>query len=161
MRPRSEDRKDILLYIDNSHSMRGKMLLAKTIAINLIKTRGRHQLGIVVFGSRGYIILEPTHDEGALVDEVIRIGTFGRTNMLDGLKASRKALKGGNKHIVLISDGRSNIGSEEQVLEVAHKIAMTTRISTICIGDSNLMKEIARVGRGRYHNVDPNILRNK
>jgi len=96
-----------------------------------------------------------------LVDEVIRIGTFGRTNMLDGLKASRKALKGGNKHIVLISDGRSNIGSEEQVLEVTHEIAMTTRISTICIGDSNLMRDVARIGRGRYHNVDPNILRNK
>lgn len=161
VRPRSEDKKDIILCIDNSHSMSGKMLLAKAITLKLIKTRCQHQLGIVVFGSRGYIILEPTHNEDALVDEVIRIGTFGRTNMLDGLKASRKALKGSNKHIILISDGRSNIGSEEEVLQVTRKIAMTTRISTICIGDNNLMKEIAQMGRGRYHNVDPNTLRNK
>ncbi len=161
VRPRSEDRKDIMLCIDNSHSMCGKMLLSKAIIVNLIKTRGQHQLGIVVFGSRGYIILEPTHDEGALVDEVIGIGTFGRTNMLDGLKASGKALKGDNKHIILISDGRSNIGSEAEVLQVTREIAMTTRISTICIGDSNLMKEIAIMGRGRYHSVDPNILKNR
>ncbi|MDD2665725.1 MAG: VWA domain-containing protein [Methanocellales archaeon] len=161
VRPRSEDKKDIILCMDNSHSMSGKMLLAKAIALNLIKTRGRHQLGIVAFGNRGYLILEPTHDEGALVDEVIRIGTFGKTNMLDGLKASRKALKGDNKHIILISDGCSNIGSEEELLQMTREIAMATRISTICIGDSNLMKEIARMGRGRYHNIDPNTLRNK
>jgi Mg-chelatase subunit ChlD len=161
VRPRSEDKKDIILCIDNSHSMCGKMLLSKAIAINLIKTRARHQLGIVVFGSSGYIILEPTHDEDALVDEVIRIGTFGRTNMLDGLKASRKALKGNNKHIILISDGCSNIGSEEEVLRVTGEIAMTTRISAVCVGDSNLMKEIARMGRGRYNSIDPSTLRNK
>jgi len=161
VRPRSEDKKDIILCIDNSHSMCGKMLLTKTIALNLIKTRGQHQLGVVVFGSSGYIILKPTHDEGALVDEVIRIGTFGKTNMMDGLKVSRKALKGNNKHIILISDGRSNVGSEEEVLQVTRDIAMATRISTICIGDNNLMKEIARMGRGRYHTIDPNILRNK
>ena len=111
--------------------------------------------GILGFNTDVHRISDLTADHNALISAVSKLRpTGGTTKMKDAIEQAYAMLKANNakrKHIVLLSDGKSD-GAESAFLELAAQIAEASiSITTIAIGDANkqLLTQVAETGDGR------------
>ena len=163
MTPR--ERKDavaIVFVLDTSGSMANYVGARQKIqlAIEGVRTGIRNLdeedvAGILGFNTDVHRISDLTSDHSALISAVSKLRpTGGTTKIKDATEDAYEMLKANaakRKHIVLLSDGKSD-GAESAFLELAAQIAESRiSITTIAIGDANkqLLTQVAETGGGR------------
>lgn len=163
MTPR--ERKDavaIVFVLDTSGSMANYVGARQKIqlAIEGVRTGIRNLdeedvAGILGFNTDVHRISDLTSNHSALISAVSKLRpTGGTTKIKDATEDAYEMLKANEskrKHIVLLSDGKSD-GTESDFLELAAQIAEARiSITAIAVGDANrqLLTQVAETGGGR------------
>lgn len=169
----AEDRKDAVLtfVIDVSGSMNRENrlgLVKRSLRLLVDELRPTDEVGIVVYGSRAHVILEPTSAEEpeTILAAIDRLRPEGSTNAEEGLRlayqmATRAYRPGAINRVILLSDGVANVGNTgpEAILNVIRdQVAQGVTLSTVGFGMGNyndvLMERLADDGNGNYAYVD-------
>ncbi|MGC9064146.1 MAG: VWA domain-containing protein, partial [bacterium] len=154
----------LVLVIDASGSMSGqegdlsKEELAKEAAqlvVDLLKDSD--EVGIIAF-DHSYQWIVPiisTKEKEKIEKEIAKIQPGGGTAMYPPLESayqSLKDIKARVKHIIVLSDGQTEPGDFNSLIKKMRLSDIT--LSTVAVGtdaDTNLMKNIAEWGNGRYY----------
>ena len=163
---------NLVFVIDISGSMNRENrlgLVKKALHILLDELHEGDRVGIVVYGSNGRILLEPTDIEQreTLEQAIDALGPGGSTNAFEGLDLAytmaRRTYEAGKvNRLILCSDGVANNGASteaERMLEMIRKSSDEgITLSTIGFGMGNyndvLMEKLANKGDGNYYYVD-------
>ncbi|MBI5789478.1 MAG: VWA domain-containing protein [Candidatus Schekmanbacteria bacterium] len=162
----------LVVLIDRSSSMEGmKMDMARKATVRIMKElRDSDMLGLVLFDSKyedvtGFRMLWGNRD-----DMTTKIGMLaarkGGTNLYPAIEHAYDLLQNASsasaqapvqiKHILILSDGRTY--KDKSFEQLARKIsAAGITISTLALGqeaDAKLLTNIAREGRGLFHQPD-------
>ena len=167
------DRMDasLVFVIDVSGSMdrQNRLGLVKK-ALNLLvnELRPTDDVGIVVYGSQGKVLLEPTSGEDTveIMNAISKLAPEGSTNAEEGLRlgyemANRMLEPGRITRVILLSDGVANVGrtGHDSILKEVRRYADDEiTLSTVGFGIGNfndvLMEQLANDGDGNYGYVD-------
>jgi Ca-activated chloride channel family protein len=141
-------------------------LVKKALALLLDQLRGDDRVALVVYGSRGRVLLEPTSDRDAIRRAIEQLRPEGSTNAEEGLRlaydlAARHLRRGAIHRVILCSDGVANVGrtSADSILDQIRRSAdQGIELTTVGFGMGNyndtLMERLADTGNGRYAYVD-------
>ncbi len=141
-------------------------LVKRALHLLLDQLRSGDQVGLVVYGSRGQVVLEPTNDHPAVRRALDRLTTGGSTNAEEGLLlgydlARRHYRPESINRLVLCSDGVANVGrtGPESILDrVGREAGDGIELTTVGFGMGNyndvLMEQLADRGDGNYAYVD-------
>ncbi len=170
---RPEDRKDAVLtfVIDISGSMdRGDRLglVKQTLQLLVEELRPTDKIGIVVYGSRGQVHLEPTpvSESNKILNAIGKLRPGGATNAEEGLvlayqQASRHFERGAINRVILCSDGVANVGNtgpDSIMAQIEEHAENGIYLTTVGFGMGNyndvLMEQLADTGDGFYAYVD-------
>lgn len=168
-----EDRKDasltFVIDVSGSMDMENRLGAVKEALSKLVETlRPMDQVGIVVYGSRGEVILNPTpvSERQTILSAIQQLQPTGSTNAEEGLQlgyqmASKAFLQGGINRVILCSDGVANVGNTgpDKILESIREYASQgIQLTTVGFGMGNynevLMEQLADDGDGFYAYVD-------
>jgi Mg-chelatase subunit ChlD len=176
--PEPQEREPIALYlvIDRSNSMGysstqamvhngEKMEYAKRAALAVLDQLGPKDLvGAIAFDSLPTELgpLRPVGESrSALATKIQQLQYGGGTDFKDALDDARRHLiESGRrvKHIILLTDGDTNRGSEDHVELIAALSRAEITVTTIRIGDDNanlkLLDAISRGTGGDFHHVE-------
>ena len=169
----SEHRKDAILtfVIDVSGSMSQENrleLVKKALTLLVNQLRPTDKVGIVVYGSRGRLVLPHTGIEqrGKILAAINSLAPGGSTNAEEGLRigydlAWRNASVNHINRVILCSDGVANVGKtgpDAILKEIRTYVNKGIRLSTVGFGMGNyndvLMERLADTGDGSYAYVD-------
>jgi Mg-chelatase subunit ChlD len=150
----------IVLLIDRSGSMVGeKLTFAKQAALAVVdKLSENAQVGVIAFdaGFDWILPLQPLDDKKAIAAKISALGAGGGTRFYPALEDAYYALGNSDaaaKHLILLTDGNST--DPTQLPAWLQRIAERhITVSTVAIGrsvDEKMLREIARVGAGRFH----------
>jgi Mg-chelatase subunit ChlD len=154
----------LMIVMDVSGSMGGgpggasKMDLAKEAALAAVELLGEYdQVGVLSFDDHNQWMIHPTFasDLAPIEDAISRMQPGGGTEIYPALKEGFEAvvpLDAKVKHIILLTDGEAPRGPYEELAKQMNAAQVT--LSTVGIGadaDTNLLKELAQLGRGRYY----------
>jgi len=148
---------ELILVIDRSGSMMGPNIVnARNAGIAAVRAlRPDSRVGVVAFSGEADLVVPPVPMTRA--DEVTRaiagIRAGGGTNLAAALNAATNIVTEDDRylhHVILMSDGESHPGP---AIAAANALRYTgATITAITLGPRvNLMREISRIGRGRYH----------
>ncbi len=152
----------LMFVIDTSGSMANfvganqKIQLAIEGVRTAVRTLDNEDMaGVISFGAKIGQKISPTTKHEMIIREVGKLRPTGGTKMYPALKQAFENLKkvdAKQKHIILLSDGRSDGDFDTLASQIA---ANQIYITTISIGDAAemLMKEIAELGKGTYLSV--------
>lgn len=141
-------------------------LVKRSLALLIGQLRPDDRLALVVYGSRGRVLLEPTSDHGAIRRAIEQLRPEGSTNAEEGLRlayelAARYHRPGTINRVILCSDGVANVGatSAGSILDrIRHHAEQGIELTTLGFGMGNyndvLMEQLANRGNGRYAYVD-------
>ncbi len=168
-----EHRKDATLtfVIDVSGSMQRENrlgLVKKALNILVDQLRPTDKVGIVVYGSRGRLVLPHTGIErrSEILAAINALTPGGSTNAEEGLRigydlAWRNASVNHINRVILCSDGVANVGKtgpDEILKEISTYVQRGITLSTVGFGMGNyndvLMERLADTGNGSYAYVD-------
>ena len=159
-----------VIDVSGSMNMENRLgLVKKSLRMLVGQMDSADTIGIVVYGSRARVVLEPI--SGAESERVLAaidsLSPEGATNAQEGIElayrmASRSFREGGINRVILCSDGVANMGQAtgadsifERVKEEANQ---GITISAIGFGMGNyndvLMERLAQIGNGNYYYVD-------
>jgi Ca-activated chloride channel family protein len=167
------DRKpaSLVFVIDVSGSMAREDRLAlvkRALRILVDELRPSDSVGIVVYGSNGRVLLDPTWAENRrrILDAIDGLYPDGSTNAEEGLllgyeMARREYRRGAINKIILCSDGVANVGrtGAESIFDrVRREADEGIELTTVGFGMGNyndvLMEQLADKGDGNYYYVD-------
>jgi Ca-activated chloride channel family protein len=165
------DRKSAVLtfVVDVSGSMAYENRLAlvrRALGLLLAELRPDDRVGLVVYGSRGRVVLDHTSDLAAIHRAVASLHPEGATNAEEGLAlayelAGRGFREGAINRVILCSDGVANVGATgpESILErIGAEARRGIELTTVGFGMGNyndvLMEQLANRGDGAYAYVD-------
>ena len=167
LEPHTEERSegyDLMLAVDASHSMEAldftvagnqvsRMQVVKGVMGRFIEGRHDDRVGLIIFGSRAFVLSPLTLDREAvrhLLDDLVpRIAGDG-TAMGDALGLGVKKLRErppGSRVLVLIADGENTAGTIPPL--VAAQLAAREGIRIYAIGVGSDRKEVPIVENGR------------
>jgi Ca-activated chloride channel family protein len=168
-----EHRKDAILtfVVDVSGSMKKENrlgLVKKALNILVDQLRPTDKVGIVVYGSRGRLVLPHTGIEqrSQILAAINSLSPSGSTNAEEGLRigydlAWRNASVNHINRVILCSDGVANVGNtgpDEILQEIRTYVNKGITLSTVGFGMGNyndvLMERLADTGNGSYAYVD-------
>lgn len=161
----------LVLVIDRSGSMsapvagttKSQQEVAGEAAVLALSTLYPQDLvGVVAFDDTAKLVVDvQLNSDPARVASLIRsINPGGGTDIYAGLDlayrklAPMRADDAAIKHIILLTDGQSQVGNYIKLAGQMNAAGIT--VSTIGVGDghnSQLLKQIARMGQGNYHGV--------
>ncbi|MCE2462384.1 MAG: von Willebrand factor type A domain-containing protein [Dehalococcoidia bacterium] len=169
----AEERKDasLIFVIDVSGSMAREDrlgLVKRSLGLLVDELRPMDQVGIVVYGSQGRVLLEPTSgaNKEAIMEAVNALSPDGATNAAEGLVLGYKmAVKEVQSEritrVILLSDGVANVGNtgSGSILNlIKGYVEEGVTLSTVGFGMGNyndiLMEQLANDGNGTYAYVD-------
>jgi Ca-activated chloride channel family protein len=169
----TDQRKDAVLtfVIDVSGSMNRENrlgLVKQALELLVEELRPTDQVGIVVYGSRGRVVLEPTpaSNGSQIMAAINSLRSEGSTNAEEGLvlaykMASRAFRSDAINRVILCSDGVANVGrtGPDSILKEIRKHADgDITLSTVGFGMGNyndiLLEQLADDGDGNYAYVD-------
>ena len=170
---RPEERKDasLVFAIDVSGSMGRENrlgLVQRSLRLLVDQLRPTDEVGIVVYGSQGHVLLEPTSGQNkeAIMEAVNRLTPGGSTYVEEGLRlayemAVPRVQPGRITRVLLLSDGVGNVGrtGSDSILEqIRSHVEEGVTLTTVGFGMGNyndiLMERLANDGNGTYHYVD-------
>ena len=168
-----EARKEAVLTfvidISGSMDMENRLGAVKSALRGLVESlRPTDQVGIVVYGSRGQVVLEPTFIENreTILAAIESLAPGGSTNAEEGLVlgyqlATQAFRPGAINRVILCSDGVANVGNTgaESILKSIRQHAREgITLTTVGFGMGNyndtLMERLADEGDGFYAYVD-------
>lgn len=159
----------LIFVVDVSGSMQQENrlgLVKRSLELLLDQLQPEDQVGLVVYGSRGQVLLEPTSDKYAIERSIQRLVPNGSTNAEEGLTlaydlATSYRRRGAINRIILCSDGVANVGrtGPESILQrIQNGADQGVELTTIGFGMGNyndvLMEQLADQGDGSYAYVD-------
>ena len=169
----SEHRKDanLTFVIDVSGSMEKENrleLVKKALTLLVDQLRPTDKVGIVVYGSRGRLVLPHTDltQRSEILAAINSLKPGGSTNAEEGLRigydlAWRNASVNHINRVILCSDGVANVGKtgpDEILKEIRAYVKKEITLSTVGFGMGNyndvLMEQLANTGDGNYAYVD-------
>ena len=169
----AESRKDatLIFTIDVSGSMEREdrlELVKKSLRLLVDELRPTDEVGIVIYGSSGQVLLEPTsgEDKDENKDAIDELRPGGSTFVADGLRLAYKMAvdnveEGRITRVIVLSDGVGNVGdtgSESILRQVQEHVDRGVTLTTVGFGMGNyndvLMEQLANDGDGTYHYVD-------
>jgi len=149
----------LVLVIDKSGSMAGrKMELTKDAAVAAVNVISERDLvGVLEFDHTWEWAspLKPPHNKQEIRNLISGIQASGGTNIYSALEEAFNVLtktKARTKHIILLTDGRSQAGDYKALLEKISREFIT--VSTVAVGagaDRELLDNISSWGRGRSY----------
>ena len=170
---RPEERKDasLVFAIDVSGSMGRENrlgLVQRSLRLLVDQLRPTDEVGIVIYGSNGHVLLEPTSggNKEAIMEAVNRLTPGGSTYVEEGLRlayemAVPRVQPGRITGVILLSDGVGNVGrtGSDSILEqIRSHVEEGVTLTTVGFGMGNyndiLMERLANDGNGTYHYVD-------
>ena len=168
-----EDRKDatLIFTIDVSGSMAREdrlELVKRSLRLLVGQLREGDQVGIVVYGSTGSVLLEPTsgRDKDEILSAIDRLRPGGSTYVEQGLKLAYGMAVGEVERdritrVIVLSDGVGNVGntgSDSILKQVEQNVDEGVTLTTVGFGMGNyndvLMEQLANDGDGAYYYVD-------
>ncbi len=168
-----EDRKDatLIFTIDVSGSMAREDrlgLVKRSLRLLVDQLREGDKVGIVVYGSTGSVLLEPTsgRDKDEILSAIDRLQPGGSTYVEQGLKlayemAVREVERDRITRVIVLSDGVGNVGntgSDSILKQVEQNVEEGVTLTTVGFGMGNyndvLMEQLANDGDGAYYYVD-------
>ena len=161
----------LVFVIDVSGSMARENrlgLVKRALRLLVDELRPTDQVGIVVYGTRGRVVLEPISGEykESILEAINALEPEGATNAEQGLRlayemAGRLVATDRITRVILLSDGVANVGhtgSGSILDQVAGYVDEGITLSTIGFGMGNyndvLMERLANDGNGNYAYVD-------
>ena len=169
----AEERKDatLIFTIDVSGSMgrEDRLGLVKQSLRRLVdELRTTDKVGIVTYGSRGSVLLEPTdgEDKARIMMAIDSLQPNGSTFVEDGLRlayrmASGEVEPGRITRVIVLSDGVGNVGNtgaESILRQIRENVDQGITLTTVGFGMGNyndiLMEQLANDGDGSYHYID-------
>jgi Ca-activated chloride channel family protein len=159
----------LIFVVDVSGSMDRESrlgLVKRSLGLLLDRLREDDRVGLVVYGSRGEVLLEPTGDLEAIRAAIERLTPGGSTNAEEGLAlaydlAERHLRAGAIHRIVLCSDGVANVGrtGPDSILgRIGASAERGIELTAVGFGMANyndiLMEQLADRGDGHYAYVD-------
>ena len=141
-------------------------LVRRALDLLLDELAPEDRVGLVVYGSRGRVLLRHTRDLEEIREAIARLVPEGSTNAEEGLRlaydlADQGYRQGAINRIVLCSDGVANVGATgpESILErIGTEARRGIELTTVGFGMGNyndaLMEQLADQGDGSYHYVD-------
>jgi Ca-activated chloride channel family protein len=152
----------MVLVIDKSGSMGGiKMEMAKDAARAAVELLGpKDKVGVIAFDADTFWIAEvqSAANKGHVIDKISTIEAGGGTIMGPPMESAYEALQSTPaklKHIIVLTDGVSEPADFPGIAQNMTQAKMTC--STVAVGDDcdfELLKEIARIGNGRYYQAE-------
>jgi Mg-chelatase subunit ChlD len=148
---------ELVLVIDRSSSMSGiKMMQARNASVAAIEAlRDDARVGVVAFSGGADRVMAPVgmDQRQDAISFVRGVHASGGTNIGAALNAANAVMSSDPRyihHVILLSDG---VSAPAPAIGAAQALAgRGVSISAITLGPRNdLMAEIARIGRGRYH----------
>ena len=168
-----EARKDATLVfaIDVSGSMAREdrlELVKRSLRLLVNELRPADEVGIVVYGDRGSVLLKPTDggESRAILRAIDALQPGGSTYVEDGLRlayemASKRVRSGRITRVLLLSDGVGNVGrtgADSILAQIRSHVDKGVTLTTVGFGMGNyndiLMERLANDGDGTYHYVD-------
>ena len=168
-----EDRKDatLIFAIDVSGSMGREDrlgLVKRSLRLLVDQLRPTDEVGIVIYGSRGSVLLEPTDggEKRSIMAAIDRLAPSGSTYVEEGLTlayrlAAGQVKRGRITRVILLSDGVGNVGhtgSDSILRQIRSYVDQGVTLTTVGFGMGNyndiLMEQLANDGDGTYHYVD-------
>ncbi len=172
---------EMVLAIDTSASMkslqrgRSKLDRVKEMAARFVRSREVDRIGLVAFAGDA-LMVAPLTDDYALIEDFIEDLTFGMlssgTAIGDAVAAATNILKegeGGERIIILLSDGVNNSGDIEPLDAASIAKTFGIRVYTIEEGrtvehmmarmqgdygaDTDLLREVAKLTGGRHFKI--------
>jgi Ca-activated chloride channel family protein len=164
-------RKDatLVFVVDVSGSMAREdriQLVKQALHLLLDQLGAGDRVGLVVYGSQGRVLLEPSGDLRAVRRAIDRLSTGGSTNAEEGLLlgyqlARRHFRPESINRLVLCSDGVANVGNtgpESILARIGREAEDGIELTTVGFGMGNyndvLMEQLADQGDGNYAYVD-------
>ena len=161
----------LIFVIDVSGSMNeDNRLGAVKQALNMLvnSLRPTDKIGIVVYGSQGRVVLEPTEigQTGEIRDAINSLEPDGSTNAEEGLRLAYEMASANYdpnriNRLILCSDGVANVGitGPDAILETVRQQANEgITLTTVGFGMGNyndvLMEQLANDGDGQYYYAD-------
>jgi Ca-activated chloride channel family protein len=141
-------------------------LVKASLGLLIDELRPDDRVALVVYGSRGRVVLAPTADKEALRAAILGLHPDGSTNAEEGLAlgydlASAALRPGAINRVILASDGVANVGATgpDSILARARaEAARGVELTTLGFGMGNyndvLMERLADDGDGRYAYLD-------
>jgi Ca-activated chloride channel homolog len=167
----AENRKPAVLtfVVDVSGSMDREnrlVLVKKALGLLLGQLHGSDKVGLVIYGDRGQVLLEPSSDREAIRRAIDRLAPGGSTNAEEGLTlaydvAGRAFRPGAINRIILCTDGVANVGNTgpESILKrIGAEARRGIELTSLGFGMGNyndvLLEQLADKGDGRYAYID-------
>ena len=169
----SDARKDATLVfaIDVSGSMGREDrlgLVKRSLRLLVDELRPTDEVGIVIYGSVGSVLLEPTDggEKRSIINAIDSLAPGGSTFAEDGLRiayemAAERVRPGRVTRVILLSDGVANVGNTgpDSILKQIRKhVDEGVMLTTVGFGMGNfndvLMEQLANDGDGSYYYVD-------
>ena len=169
----SHNRKDatLIFTIDVSGSMGSEDrlgLVQRSLSLLVEELRPADKVGIVVYGSRGSVLLEPTsgQDKANIMRAIYELRAGGSTFVEEGLRlaydmAHYELDPNRITRVILLSDGVANVGETgaDAILErIQRSVDKGVTLTTVGVGrgDFNdvLMEQLANDGDGAYYYMD-------
>jgi Ca-activated chloride channel family protein len=115
---------------------------------------------VIAFDSQPYPVVNLTkvEDKQAIIRQVESIQALGGTNMYPGLRMAHQWLQASDaqiKHIIVLSDGRSEDGDFRGIARSIRDSGMT--LTVVAVGDDAdipMMRMLADIGGGRVYAAD-------
>lgn len=152
----------LALVIDKSGSMSGvKLDLTREAAAATVDfLSDRDSVGVVAFDSQASPVVPITkvEDKKSIIRQIESIQAVGGTNMYPGLRMAHEWLQASDaqiKHIILLSDGRSEDGDFRGIARTIRDAGTT--LTSVAVGedaDIPMMTMLADIGGGRFYAVD-------
>ena len=169
----AEERKDatLIFTIDVSGSMGREDrlgLVKQSLRLLVDELRDTDKVGVVTYGSRGSVLLEPTdgEDKARIMTAIDLLQPNGSTFVEDGLRLAYKMASGEVEpgritRVIVLSDGVGNVGNtgaESILRQIRENVEQGITLTTVGFGMGNyndvLMEQLANDGDGSYHYVD-------
>jgi Ca-activated chloride channel homolog len=159
----------LTFVVDVSGSMdqENRLVLVKRALYELLDNlREDDRVGLVVYGSNGEVLLEPSTEHEEIRAAVDRLSAGGSTNAEEGLVlayglADRFREDGLINRVILCSDGVANVGRtgpKSILMRIKGFADNGIELTTVGFGMGNyndvLMEQLADTGDGRYGYVD-------
>ncbi len=169
--PENRKAANLVFVVDVSGSMNREDrlgLVRKALRMLVDNLESHDEVGIVVYGSRGRVVLEPTsiQDKEKILSAIEWLRPEGATNAEEGLRlgyqmAEKNFEKGKINRIILCSDGVANVGvtKAEDILKwIKRHAEKGITLTTVGFGMGNyndiLMEKLGNKGNGFYAYVD-------
>ena len=169
----ADARKDasLVFAIDVSGSMEREErlgLVKRSLMLLVDELRPTDEVGVVVYGSNGRVLLEPTDggETRVIMSAIESLRSGGSTYAEEGLRlaygmAAGLVKPGRITRVILLSDGVANVGdtgADSILKHIRSQVDEGVTLTTVGFGMGNyndvLMEQLANDGDGTYHYVD-------